>query len=194
MKIGLFGGAFNPIHLGHVKIAKEAIRQMSLDKLIVIPTGNAPHKKETEITREHRFNMAQLAFKDDDKIEISDYELNREEISYSADTVEHFKKLYPNDDLFFIIGDDSYNNLSMWHEPQRILSASTLLVFEREGAEILPPAVKINMERIEISSSEIRDNIYRGKDFINLLPKSVFNYIIKNNLYKRTEGIRFDGK
>lgn len=194
MKIGLFGGAFNPIHLGHVKIAKEAIRQMSLDKLIVIPTGNAPHKKETEITREHRFNMAQLAFKDDDKIEISDYELNREEISYSADTVEHFKKLYPNDELFFIIGDDSYNNLSMWHEPQRILSASTLLVFEREGAKILPPAVKINMERIEISSSEIRDNIYRGKDFINLLPKSVFNYIIKNNLYKRTEGIRFDGK
>lgn len=194
MKIGLFGGAFNPIHLGHVKIAKEAIRQMSLDKLIVIPTGNAPHKKETEISREHRFNMAQLAFKDDDKIEVSDYELNREEISYSADTVEHFKKLYPNDDLFFIIGDDSYNNLSSWHEPQRILSASTLLVFEREGAKILPPAVKINMERIEISSSEIRDNIYIGKDFINLLPKSVFNYIIKNNLYKRTEGIRFDGK
>ncbi|MBR1969909.1 MAG: nicotinate (nicotinamide) nucleotide adenylyltransferase [Clostridia bacterium] len=194
MRIGLFGGAFNPIHLGHVKIAKEAIRQMSLDKLIVIPTGNAPHKKETEISREHRFNMAKLAFKDDDKIEVSDYELNREEISYSADTVEHFKKLYPNDEFFFIIGDDSYNNLSSWREPQRILNASTLLVFDRDGAEILPPAVKINMERIEISSSEIRDNIYTGKDFINLLPKSVFNYIIENNLYKRTEGIRFDGK
>ncbi len=194
MKIGLFGGAFNPIHLGHIKIAKEAIRQMGLDKLIVIPTGSAPHKKETEISREHRFNMAQLAFKDEEKVEVSDYELNREEISYSADTVEHFKKLYPDDELFFIIGDDSYNNLSMWHEPQRILDASTLLVFEREGADILPPAVKIKMERIEISSSEIRDNIYKGKDFINLLPKSVFNYIIKNNLYKRTEGIRFDGK
>ena len=194
MKIGLFGGAFNPIHLGHIKIAKEAIRQMSLDKLIIIPTGNAPHKKETEISREHRFNMAQIAFKDEKKIEVSDYELNREEISYSADTVEHFKMLYPNDKLFFIIGDDSYNNLSSWREPQRILDASTLLVFEREGAEILPPAVKINMERIEISSSEIRDNIYKGKDFINLLPKSVFNYIIENNLYKRTEGIRFDRK
>ena len=194
MKIRLFGGAFNPIHLGHIKIAKEAIRQMNLDKLIIIPTGNAPHKKETDISREHRFNMAQIAFKDEEKIEVSDYELRREEISYSADTVEHFKKLYPNDELFFIIGDDSYNNLSMWHEPQRILDASTLLVFDREGAEILAPAVKINMERIEISSSEIRDNIYKGKDFINLLPKSVFNYIIENNLYKRTEGIRFDGK
>ena len=194
MKIGLFGGAFNPIHLGHVKIAKEAIQQMSLDKLIVIPTGNAPHKKETEVSREHRFNMAQLAFKDEEKVEVSDYELNREEISYSADTVEYFKRIYPDDELFFIIGDDSYNNLSTWREPQRILAASTLLVFEREGAEIFPPAVKINMERIEISSSEIRDTIYKGKDFINLLPKSVFNYIIENNLYKKTEGIRFDGK
>ncbi len=194
MRIGLFGGAFNPIHLGHIKIAKESIKQMNLDKLIVIPSGNAPHKKETEISRKHRFNMAMLAFKDEEKVKVSDYELKREEISYSADTVEHFKMLYPNDELFFIIGDDSYNQLSTWREPQRILDASTLLVFEREGAEILPPAVKINMERIEISSSEIRDNIYKGKDFINLLPKSVFNYIIENNLYKRTEGIRFDGK
>lgn len=194
MKIGLFGGAFNPIHLGHIKIAKETIRQMKLDKLIVIPSGNAPHKIETEISREHRFNMAKLAFKDEEKVEVSDYELKREEISYSADTVEHFKSLYPNDELFFIIGDDSYNQLSMWHEPQRILDASTLVVFDREGAEVLPPAVKIDMERIEISSSKIRDNIYIGKDFRNLLPKSVFNYIIENNLYKRAEGIRFDGK
>lgn len=194
MRIGLFGGAFNPIHLGHIKIAKEAIKQMNLDKLILIPTGNAPHKKETEISREHRLNMVKLSICGEEKMCISDYEIMREEISYSADTVEHFKSIYKDDELFFIIGDDSYNNLSSWHEPQRILNASTLLVFEREGAKVLPPAVKIDMERIEISSSEIRKRIYIGKDFINLLPKSVFNYIIENNLYKQTEGIRFDGK
>ena len=184
MRIGLFGGAFNPIHNGHMAVAKAAIKEAQLDKLIFIPTGNAPHKKETHILRGDRLQMIVEAVKNEEKMSVSDYEINRKEVNYSADTVEHFKSLYPDDELFFIIGDDSYNQLDSWHEPHRIMEHSTLLVFPREGAVIEPPATAINMEKVEISSSDIREKIKIGKDFRKLLPKAVFDYIIKGNLYR----------
>ena len=114
---------------------------------------------------------------------VSDYEINRTGVNYSADTAEYFKSVYPDDELFFIIGDDSYNQLHTWHEPRRIMEVSTLLVFPREGADVKPPAVAIPMERVLISSSDVREKIKLGKDCRNLLPKKVFDYIIKRNLY-----------
>ena len=183
MRIGLFGGAFNPFHNGHLAIAKTAIAEAVLEKLIFIPTGNAPHKIETAISRTDRLNMLNLAIEGEDKMSVSDYELRKDTVSYSADTTEYFKSIYPDDELFFIIGDDSYNQLSSWREPQRIMKVATLLVFPREGADIEPPAKRIDMPRVEISSSDIRNKIKLGKDCRNLLPKSVFDYIIKNNLY-----------
>lgn len=183
MRVGLFGGAFNPFHNGHLQIARTAIKAQKLDKLIFIPTGNAPHKKETLISRADRLNMLNLAIKDEENMIISDYEITKDTVSYSADTTEYFKSLYPDDKLFFIIGDDSYNQLSSWREPERIMKAATLLVFPREGADVKLPAVEIPMERVEISSSDVRNAIKLGKDCRNLLPKSVFDYIIENNLY-----------
>lgn len=183
MKIGLFGGAFNPIHNGHMAVAKAAIKEAGLDRLIFIPTGNAPHKKETHISRFDRLKMVEKAIENEEKMSVSSYEISREEINYSADTAEYFKSIYPDDELFFIIGDDSYNQLDLWHEPHRIMKACTLLVFPREGANVKPPAIEIKMKPIEISSSEIREKIKMGKDFRKLLPKSVFDYIIKGNLY-----------
>ncbi len=183
MRIGLFGGAFNPFHNGHLAIAKTAIEKANLDKLIFIPTGNAPHKKETRVSRTDRLNMLKSAIKGEEKMFVSDYELRKDTVSYSADTTEYFKSMYPDDELFFIIGDDSYNQLDTWHEPERIMKAATLLVFPREGAEVFPPAMEIDMPRVEISSSVVREKIKLGKDCRNLLPKSVFDYIIKNSLY-----------
>ncbi len=183
MRIRLFGGAFNPFHNGHLAIAKTAIKKAELDKIIFIPTGNAPHKKETNISRTDRLNMLKLAIDGEEKMSVSDYELTKETVSYSADTAEYFKSLYPDDKLFFIIGDDSYNQLHTWREPERIIKAATLLVFPREGAEVGSPAIEIPMPRVEISSSEVRKRIKLGKDCRNLLPKSVFDYIIKNSLY-----------
>ena len=184
MKIGLFGGAFNPPHNGHMSVAKTALEEKNLDLLIFIPTGNAPHKKEGATSREDRYNMLCEAIADEENMFVSDYEITRDAVSYSADTAEHFKSLYPDDELFFIIGDDSYNQLDTWREPERILAVCTMLVFPREGAEVKPPAIKINMEKVKVSSSEIREKIKLGKDCRNLLPKSVFDYIIKCNLYK----------
>ena len=183
MKIGLFGGAFNPPHNGHMSVARCAIKEANLDKLIFIPTGNAPHKKETEVSREDRYNMVSKAISGEEKMFVSDYEIKRNEVNYSANTVEYFKSLYPDDELFFIIGDDSYNQLDTWFEPHRIMATSTLLVFPREGAEVKEPAVMLSMDVVEVSSSEIREKIKMGKDCRNLLPKKVFDYIIEKNLY-----------
>ena len=183
MRTGLYGGAFNPVHNGHMAVAKAAIEAARLDRLIFVPTGNAPHKKETDITREDRYNMLLEATLEEEKMSVSDYEIKRSQVSYSADTVEYFKTLYPEDELFFVIGDDSYNQLETWHEPHRIVQNATLLVFPREGAQVMPPAIKVTMERVEVSSSNIREKIKMGKDCRNLLPKKVFDYIIKRNLY-----------
>ena len=184
MRIGLFGGAFNPFHNGHLKIAKTAIDAQKLDKLIFIPTGNAPHKKETSISRTDRLNMLNLAIEGEDKMCVSDYEITKDTVSYSADTTEYFKSLYPEDELFFIIGDDSYNQLSSWREPERILKAATLLVFPREGAEVKEPAIEIPMERVEISSSDVREKIkfgnkeITGRDVRNILNLNSANFEI----------------
>ena len=88
MKIGLFGGAFNPIHNGHMAVARAAVKEMNLDRLIFIPTGNAPHKKETGVLRRDRFEMIKCAIAGEEKMSVSDYEINRDEVCYSADTVE----------------------------------------------------------------------------------------------------------
>ncbi len=185
MKTGLFGGAFNPIHNGHLQVARTAIENEKLDRLIFIPTGNAPHKREGEVSREDRLKMIECIVKNEEKMFVSDYELKRDEISYSADTIEYFKKLYPEDELYFIIGDDSYNNFESWHEPQRILDASTVLVFPREGGVVYPPFKEVKMEKIKISSKDIRQRIKNGKDCKKLLPKEVLDYIIKGELYTR---------
>ena len=187
MKIGLYGGAFNPLHNGHMAVARAAIEKAGLDRLIFIPTGNAPHKKEGETSREERFDMLVLATENEEKMEVSDYEITQSEVCYSADTVEHFASVFQNDELFFIVGDDSYNALNTWHEPERIIKKATLLVFPREGASVNPPAVAIPMEKIEVSSSMVREKIKMGKDCRNLLPKKVFDYIIKRNLYGSRE-------
>lgn len=183
MRTGLFGGAFNPVHNGHMKVAYTAIEYMKLDRLILIPSGNAPHKAEGTVSRNDRYKMLEIAANGDKRIEISDYEIARKAVSYSADTVKHFAEKYPDDELFFLIGDDSYNQLSTWHKPQELLKYSTLLVFPREGGEILPPALKIPMNKVKISSSDVRAMLAKKKDCTKMLPKGVFEYIVANNLY-----------
>ncbi len=183
MRIGLYGGSFDPIHIGHMAVAKAAKEQFLLDCVIFIPTGNMPHKKGCAASDEDRVKMITLSF-EDEAFTVSDYELNREEISYSADTIEYFKSLYPEDEIYFIIGGDSYAYIDKWYQPERIFENSTVVVFPRNDEEILPPARKLSVEQVEVSSSEIREKIKSGKNVSNLLKKEVFDYIIENNLYQ----------
>ncbi len=184
MNIGLFGGAFDPFHNGHLEICRTAAQSADLDRLIVIPTGNAPHKNGFNVSFEHRFNMTALAL-EGTPYEISGYEGERDAVSYSADTVEHFQRLYPGDRLFFLIGADSYRDLGKWYQPKRITDAATLVVFPRGGMEVRvnPPAICAKTRKIEVSSTFLREKLRAGEDVHPYMPERVIEYIKEHNLY-----------
>ena len=132
-KIGIFGGTFNPVHAEHVEVAIAAINELNLDKLIIMPTFSSPHKTLIPASAEDRINMLSIAFSGIDKAVISDYEIKKQGTSFTYLTVEHYKELYPNAKLFFIVGGDMLTDFKTWKFPERILAAATLAVFEREN-------------------------------------------------------------
>ncbi len=185
MKTGLFGGAFDPFHNGHRAICLAALNQLALDRLIVLPSGNAPHKKGFGADFEDRYRMACIAL-EGTGCTVSRYEGEREEISYSYTTVEHFSKLYPDDELYFIIGEDSFRDFESWRCPERIKELATLAVYPRPDTEtaVLPPAVEFKAEELDVSSTVIRDKLREGKSIGELVPPGVEEYIAMHNLYK----------
>ena len=191
MKIGIMGGTFNPIHNAHLIIARYAMEQYSLDKVIFMTGGNPPHKSGV-LDKHMRHKMTALAA--GDEFEISSYEVDKEEYSYTVHTLEHFANL--SDRLFFIIGEDSLEDIGKWYKPERILELCTLLVFPRKSKESLDAAIGETRGRFGgeilpivapifgLSSSEIRRRIHEGKSVKHMLPDSVLDFIIENNLYK----------
>ncbi|MBS4804750.1 MAG: nicotinate-nucleotide adenylyltransferase [Clostridium sp.] len=196
MKIGIIGGTFNPIHLAHLYIAYEAKYQLNLDKIIFIPTGSPPHKKDMEILEASlRYNMVYEAIKNYEDFEISDYEIEKKGLSYTFETLEHFK----NDDneLYFITGADCLMDIEKWKYPEKIFKLCNFVVFNRAGYS--KKNLRIQKEKIqqkfntnitfldiidlEISSSIIRNRIKEGKRIDFFMPKEVLEYIITNNLY-----------
>lgn len=182
MKIGLLGGTFDPIHLGHIKIAETAILSGEVDRVILIPCGTPVHKTKTFASKEQRLQMAKLAY-EGDLITVSSYEIERIEPSYSFDTISEFKRLYPNDEIVFIMGDDAYNEISSWYKSKELLNLCSFLVFTRLGGNISPPAKPLYMPKIEISSSDIRGLIAKSGDASPFLPTRVWQYIAQNKLY-----------
>ncbi len=130
--IGLFGGTFNPVHIEHQQMAKTAIAELKLDKLIVVPTFSPPHKKTHLLSGEDRFNMLKTCFHKMGKVEVSDYELNSGGVSYTYLTAEHYKSLYPEDKLYLLVGGDMLTDFKTWKYPERILAVCDLAVFTRE--------------------------------------------------------------
>lgn len=196
MKIGIIGGTFNPIHLAHLYIAYEAKCQLNLDKIIFIPTGSPPHKKDMEILEASlRYNMVYEAIKNYEDFEISDYEIEKKGLSYTFETLEHFK----NDDneLYFITGADCLMDIEKWKYPEKIFRLCNFVVFNRAGYS--KKNLRIQKEKIqqkfntniifldiidlEISSSIIRNRIKEGKRIDFFMPREVLEYIITNNLY-----------
>lgn len=132
MKIGIFGGTFNPVHKGHIQIAQFAIKELGLDKLIFVPTYKSPFKsKEKIIDAEHRVKMLELV--KPEKSEISDFEIKRKGTSYTIDTVKYFKQQYPNDELFLLIGTDNVYKLNKWRSINNIVEITQLAIFKRAG-------------------------------------------------------------
>lgn len=192
-KIGIFGGTFNPIHHGHL-INIELIREyFNLDLILLIPAKIPVHKTVTDkITPADRLKMAELAVAGTEKIQVSGIELNRESASYTITTLEELKVIYPDDELFLIIGSDSFNELDTWKEYKKILTGYSIIVMQRPGdiklrEDLLAIAVRVEHYKrtmIEISSSMIRDRVKKGLPIRYLTTDDVINFISNKGLYK----------
>ncbi len=209
MKIGLFGGTFNPIHYGHLRGAEEVREYFYFDKIIFIPAGIPPLKGSNAIEGYHRLKMTALAIKDNPYFEVSDYEIQLQEPSYTVNTINYFKKLYEGHALWFIIGVDSFLELPRWHKPQELLRMIDFIVMSRPDSDKVEYKLE-NCEFIEnkqsedifniknsekkvyyiritplcISSTMLREKIKNNESIRYLLPEQVIDYIKKNNLYR----------
>lgn len=196
MKIGLFGGTFDPIHIGHLIIMENVINAMNLDKIYILPNSNPPHKlqnKKTDINI--RLKMVREAIKDNNKIEINDYDYRNNSIHYTYQTIDYFKKTYPEDEFYFIIGEDSFLDIQKWKNYEQILKEN-LIVFKRYSeinSSLLSEINKIkkynkniylidNMA-LDISSTLIRSLVKNKKSIKYLVDDKVIEIINKENLY-----------
>lgn len=188
-KIGIMGGTFNPIHNGHIKIAQAARSEYHLDKVIFLTSGNPPHKRDCKILDASiRHIMVKRAISGIDGFESCDWEVKRTEYSYTFTTLQHFNTLYPNDEIYFIIGGDSLRDFNKWYKPEEILKLCTLLVYDRIGGELKSDFAKIiHGEKIDISSTQIRQMVACGEDISEFVPKSVNDFILRNNLYQKEQ-------
>ncbi|MBC8584373.1 nicotinate (nicotinamide) nucleotide adenylyltransferase [Youxingia wuxianensis] len=199
MKIGIFGGTFNPVHNGHINLARAYLKALSLDKLIVIPDNIPPHKPYTAlVSGQDRYEMCRLAFLDIPLCQVSPMELNRSHKSYTVDTLEELHKIYHKDQLYFIMGGDMFLTLHRWYRPQRIFELAVMCAGAREQNQreaLLAYAEKIQamgatykiveIEPVVISSTQVRDAVSKGKDISALVPRSVAGYIKDHNLYQK---------
>lgn len=196
MKIGIFGGAFNPIHNGHLNLAQCYKKSLSLDKVIFIPTAVPPHKtSEHLVMAEDRINMLKLAISNDSSYDYSDLEFKRNGKSYTYDTLCELKELYKDASLYLIIGSDQYLYFKSWYRYDDILKMATVVTASREENEhkkLLDfkennPEMKDTMVSsfnvVEVSSSQIRQMVKNGDSICDLVPASVAEYIEEHRLY-----------
>lgn len=200
MKIGLFGGTFDPIHIGHLSLAKSLINENYLDRIIFIPAAKPPHKPGNPITQfYHRYKMVELAIKGLACFSLSDIEEKRLPLpSYTYDTVNEFKNVYPEDKLFLIIGEDSLLQIHTWYKGKELINSCKILTYPRptEDASIEKLETfwskadaerlfnsKVNLKLYEISSTQIRHSLKSGKNEDKFLTEAVALYIKNNQLY-----------
>ncbi|MEL7500628.1 MAG: nicotinate-nucleotide adenylyltransferase [Planctomycetota bacterium] len=201
MRIGIFGGSFDPIHQGHLIIAEQCREKADLDQVWFVPCAMNPHKRDgAQGTDRQRKEMIELALAGHEPFRISTVELDRGGVSYTVDTLTTFSQTYPDDDLFLLMGDDSLESFERWKEPETICQLATPLIVNRPGSgevdlSVLEPFIQgadfdqlktsqVECPRIEISSTEIRRRIAAGESVRFMLPRSVERYIQTQRLYQ----------
>lgn len=189
-RVGIYGGTFDPIHLGHLITAQSVREIRELDKIIFVPAYLSPHKLDIKASSpKHRLNMLKLAIEGVEFFDISDFEIKKKQISYTIDTLTELKKHY--DELELIIGYDNIFKFYTWKEPDEIIKLAKLIVLKRKSS--YPPpyedkyynqAVFVQTRGIEISATDIRERVKRRQPINYLVTKEVKDYIFEHNLYK----------
>lgn len=199
-KIGIMGGTFDPIHIGHLLIAEQACQQFHLDKVLFMPAGNPPHKRNREgrASNKQRIEMTRMAIADNPHFELSLMEMNEAGYSYTYITLEKLKEKHPDIEYYFIIGADSLYDFKGWAEPERICACATILVATRNHTDekLLDYELQMNsswfhgrfeklvIDNIDISSQQLRKWIREGKSVRYYTPDSVIAYISDQNIYR----------
>ncbi len=217
MRLGLLGGTFNPIHLGHLRGVEEAREAFNLDKVYFIPAAVPPHKNERiEVSPAHRLEMVRLAIEDNPAFWVSDVELTREGKSYSIETILYLREQHPGTELFFVVGLDSFLEVTTWKKYQDLFSLCHFVVLNRPGSErckltdltshefwacfrqgrnvnewIHGPSAHsthfLDKPLMDISSSEIRERMRSCRSVRYMMPEKVEAYILKNGFYSRSK-------
>lgn len=197
IKVGIMGGTFDPIHIGHLILAMEAINYKNLDEVWFIPTGNPNFKQDKNVTdKQKRFEMVKIATQDNDKFKVCDYEINKNGVTYSWETMKYLRENY-NNDFYFIMGEDSLMSVETWENAEDFLKNTKILACIRRQEEISKLDEKIGKLKskgyfvdkipasfIDISSTKIREKVQSNQDFRYFVPNQVFEYIVRNKLYE----------
>lgn len=196
MRIGIFGGTFDPPHYAHLILAERTRDALELDKVYWVPVADPPHKRSESLTDANlRISMIDLAIASNAAFELSTVDIDRPGPHYAVDMVQVFKERYPRDQLYFLMGGDSLSDLRSWHQPQLLIQMTTLVVMQRPSvkpdiaaisAEIIgleDRVIILDAPLVEIAATDIRMMHAAGKSVQYLLPDSVYRFIIENNLY-----------
>lgn len=199
-KIGIMGGTFDPIHLGHMAMAREAMLQADLDRVLFMPSKIPPHKRGRMISDEkQRAEMVRLAIQNEAGFEFSAFELERDGITYTAETLQLFHAEHLKDKLYFIMGGDSFMQMEEWYQPEKIMASAVILAVSRDGLtqeqmqarrEILRQKYQaeiqiVQMPQMDISSTEIRKRVWAGRAINGLVPEAVAEYIQEQGIYEK---------
>ena len=198
MRRAVFGGSFDPVHNGHVNLVKQIYDSVPLDEIIIMPARVSPFKQDTVPTSEsQRLEMCRLAFEELPFVTVSDYEISRPEVSYTVNTIKHLREIYPDDELFFIMGSDMLLSFEKWYKFEEILSICTVIAASREDGEKDMESLKKQAESLGqygrvmvvstgvyvMSSTEIREKLKNSSDISCYVPENVVKYILDNRLY-----------
>lgn len=198
-KIGIMGGTFNPVHIGHLFVAEAAREAFSLEQVIFIPTGDPPHKEPSQLASgRDRIRMLQLAVRDNPLFQVNEMEITREGTTYTIDTLIEWKAAHPKDQVFFIIGGDTLPELKTWRTFEKVARLCSFVVYQRFGynktdlekeAERLFQIYQAEIlfmegSYLEVSSSSVRARLAENQTIRYLVPDNVVNYILEHKLYK----------
>lgn len=199
-KTGIMGGTFDPIHCAHLRMARCAMEQKGLDRVLFMPSKIPPHKMGRDVSDERlRAHLVKLAVEEEDGFYYSDFELRREGTTYTAMTLALLREQYPGEEFYFIMGGDSLFQFTQWYHPEEIVRYAVILAVSRgtvgagqmkEQAEFLAEQFHgrfelVRMEKMEISSSLIRERLAKGEPVQQMLPEKVYEYIKEHSCYKK---------
>ena len=204
-RIGLFGGSFNPIHFGHLIVARALRESLGLHQVCFLPSRRPPHKDVTMLAKPlHRGEMVRLAIEGDEGFTFDDFDLAREGPCYTIETVAHFREHFPSAELYWFIGADSLMDLPTWHRASELVSQCSIVTAARSGKIPLDPselelafgkekttkllAGVVETPVIDISSTDIRNRVAEGLSIRYLVPEAVRKYVEKHRLYRSEDG------